>query len=415
MIPLLGLKNYGGFAAQMADYLASKVPDTKLSTSTLSVNDYFKLVDQVQQGTIPTNVRREVANFVQALAQPMLSAHGSKMFSQFLRRLVSVDSSSRAEISKNLALCLRTDANSFEIWRKEYRSNLVATSFLLKWISDKDASFARKSEDFQETLHHFQSINDAFSPTAKVPQGLDSCIQLCDTLLGKDQPKKKSSSKLKNLNYLLLIALISLVYYDTRVYGDGQFANSRLGQAAEQSGLTAKAMELHQRAHPYLSQAEDRFFHLRDIVYLKGGELYRRAQPYLTQAGEGLVQLRDVVYRKGEELYPGIWAEADKKYQAALVVIKEQSAFVYAKACQYAGQGMDAGAKNWERFLEWSAVYRKQLSVHAENAVELSGVYYQQARQLTAEIIEKEQVQHALKYTYDMYHKALHAVGLCSH
>lgn len=415
MLPLIRLKNYGAYIAQVAEYLTTKMPNTKLSTSTISVADYYKFVEQLQQASIPTNVRREVTNFIHALAQPMTVAHGAKMFSPSLKRLVSNDPSERAEISRNLVNCLRTDAHSYEIWRKEYRSNLVASSHLLKWIIDNETTKLQKSQEFQETLLHFQSVNNAFSPTDKLPQGLKSCIHLCSSMMGKSQPIKRSGSKLKKINYLLLIALISLVYYDIRVNGDGHFVDSRLGKAAERSGLTAKAFELHQRAQPHLAQAEDHLIQLRDVVYVKAGEVHQRAEPYLTKAGEGLVQLRDAVYRKGEELYPGVWAEADKKYQAALVVAKEQSAILYAKASEYAEQGMDVGAKYWFRFVDWSAVYRKQLAIHTENAIELSGVYYQRARQMTAEWIEKEQVQHALKYTYDMYHKALHAVGLCSH
>jgi hypothetical protein len=254
-------------------------------------------------------------------------------------------------------------------------------------------------------------------------------MQHCEYLMGSKKNKKrptKSGSKLKYLNYLMLIALVSLVYYDTRVYGEGQFMNSRLGKAAERSGITAKALELHQLAQPYLVQAEERFVVLKDVVSRKAGEIHQRAEPYLNQAGEGLVQLRDGVYRKTEELYPGFWKEADAKYQALVLVTKEKAALGYSVAVQYAELGysvavknvelgMNVGAKYWDQFLEWSAVYRQQLSIQTAKAIDMGGDYVQRARQMTAELMAKEEVQHALKYSYDMYHKALHAVGLCSH
>ena len=418
MLPMIGLKNYGGYVAQNAEFLTTKASNSKLPMNFLSVPDYFKFVEYIQQGTsIPNSHRKEVTNLVEAITQPIISANGSKMFTQYMRRLAAEPASGRAEICKNMAQCLRSDARAYEIWRKDYnRSNLVASSYLLKWVADNDPKFARQSPDFQSTLQHFQTINSTFSPTAKVPAGLNSCVQACVLLKATAKPtKKRSGSKLKYINYLLLVALVSLVYYDIRVFGDGKFASSRLGKAAESSGLTAKVLELHQHAEPYLGRAEAKFIQLRDIAYVKGGELHQRAQPYLNQAGEGLVQLRDTIYRKGEELYPGIWAETDKKYQAALLFTKEKSATCYSKTVEYAELGMEMGAQYWEKFVDWSAVYRKQVAVQTEKAMELSRVYFQQARQITIELVEKEQVQYAIKYSYDMYHKALHAIGICSH
>ena len=412
MLPLISMKNYNGFVAQTAEYLSTKVSNVKIS---LSVSEYFSLREQVQQGTsIPSSVRREVSNLVQALSDPMISIHGSKMFSKYLRMLIT-DASGRDEMSSNMVKCLEEDPQCYAIWQKEYRSTLVASSYFLQWIVDNDPDFARQSPDFQATLNHFQTINSSFSPTAKVPAGLSSCIQLCDALRGTSKPKKRSGSKLKSLNYLLLFALISLVYYDTRVYGEGHFAGSRLGRAAERSGVTAKVLELHQHAQPYLAQAEDIFGQLWEVTHRKGNELYQLAQPYLAQAGDGLLQIRDAVYRKGEELYPGVWAEADKRYQDALVTLKEKSVMALAIANQYAEIAIATSVQYWENFLDWSAVYRKELVIHAGKAVEVGGEYIQRARQITVEFIEREQVQHAWKYTYDMYHKALHAVGLCSH
>ncbi|XP_032792088.2 transmembrane protein 214-A [Daphnia magna] len=417
MLPLISMKNYCAYVAQNAEYLASKTSSMKSLANSLTVADYFKLVEQVQQGTVPTTARKEVANLVQSLSQPMISAHGSKMFMQYLRKLVS-DPSGRADMSKKMVSCLRADAHSYESWRKEYRSNLLSSSCFLQWVTDNEQTFARESQDFQATLCHFQTINSTYSPTSKPQQGLNGCIQLCEYLMGSKKNKKKptrSGSKLKYLNYVMLIALAYLVYYDTRVYGDGQFINSRLGKAAERSGITAKALELHQIAQPYLAEAEDRFVLLRDVVYRKAGEIHQRAEPYLAQVGDGMVQLKNVVYRKGEELYPGIWDAADEKYQALVLVTKEKAALGYAMAVEYTELGMEAGAKYWGKFQDWSAVYRQQLAEQTEKVIELTGGYVQCARKTIAEFMEKEQVQHALKYSYDMYHKALHAVGLCSH
>lgn len=418
MLPLINLKNYGPFVGHSADYLATKLSNVKLSPNDLSVADYYNLVDQIQQETsLSANIRREATNLVQALAGPVIKAHGYKMFVPSLRRLVS-DSSNRAEINRILTTCLETDAHSYEMWAKEYRSSLVASGYLLQYIADNKSVAVRSSDDFKATLHHFQTVNSAFSPTGKVPLGLNHCVQLCDSLTRsktKQKSKRSKSNTLKYLNYILLVGLVSLVYYDIRVNGDGQFANSRLGKASERFGVTAKVLELHQRARPYLDPVEERLVQLRDVAYVKGGEVYQKAQPYLKQAGDKLIHLRDVVYVKSEEFYPGIWAEVDKKYQLVLSVAKEQSAAAYVKAGQYAEVGIEAGAKYWDKFLDWSVVYRKQLVVYGEKAVELSGIYLQRARQITIELIEKEQVQYAIKYTYDMYHKALHAIGLCSH
>jgi hypothetical protein len=300
----------------------------------------------------------------------------------------------------------------------------------LQWVTENEQTYVRKSQDFQTTLSHFQTVNLSYSPSGKPPQGLKACTQHCEYLIGTKENKKrptiKSGSKLKYLNYAMLIALISLVYYDTRVYGEGQFMNSRLGKAAERSGITAKALEFNQLAQPYLVQAEERFVLLKEVVSRKAGEVHQRAEPYLIQAGEGFVQLRDVVYRKTEELYPGFWKGADVKYQALVAVTKEKAALGYSMAVQYAELGyslavknlelgMNIGAKYWDQFMEWSNVYRQQLSIHTVKAIELGGNYVQRARQMTAEFMAKEDVQHAIKYSYDMYHKALHAVGLCSH
>lgn len=417
MLPLISLKNYGAYVAQNAEYLATKTSSMKSLTNCLSVVDYFKLAEQVQQGTIPTAVHKEVANLVQSLSQPMISAHGSKMFIQFLRKLVS-NPSGRADMCKKLVSCLRADAHSYECWRKEYRSNLLSSSYFLQWVADNEQTFARESSDFQATLSHFQTINSTYSPTGKPQQGLNGCVQLCEYLMGSKKNKKKptrSGSKLKYLNYMMLIALTYLVYYDIRVYGDGQFVDSRLGKAAERAGVTAKALELHQLAQPYLAEAEGRFILLKDVVCRKAGEIHQRAEPYLVQAGDGLVQLKNVVYRKGEELYPGIWSAADEKYQTLVLVTKEKAAIGYAKALEYTELGMEVGAKYWDQFQDWSAVYRHQLAMQTVKVIELTGGYVQCARKTIAEFMEKEQVQHALKYSYDMYHKALHAVGLCSH
>ena len=417
MLPLISMKNYGVFVGQSAEYLTTKVSKAKLSTSDLSVADYYQLVDRVQRETssISANIRREALSLVEALAEPVIRAHGSKMFVPSLRRLVS-DSSSRTEVSSILINCLETDARCYEIWRKEYRSNLVASGYLLQYIADNKVVSVRASEDFKMTLQHFQTVNSTFSPTSKVPLGLNHCTQLCNTFMRpKKEKKKSSSSKLKYFNYFLLVALMSLVYYDTRVYGGGQFANSRLGKASERFGVTAKVLELRQKAQPYLDPVEERLIQLKDVAFVKGQELHQKAQPYVNLAGEKLIVLRDIVYHKGEELYPGIWAEAEKKMQLAVTMVKEQSATIYLKASQYAEVGIDVSAKYWDKFMDSTVGYRKQLAVHAENARELSGVYLQRGRQMMIQLIEKEQVQYAIQYTYDMYHKALHAVGLCSH
>jgi hypothetical protein len=140
MLPLIGAKNYGAFVAQNAEYLSTKASSMKSISNILSVPAYFKLVDQVQQ--IPTAIRREVANLVQSLSQPMISAHGSKMFLQYLPKLVS-DPAGRSDLCRKLISCLRADDNTYENWRKVYRSNLFSSSLFLQWVTDNEQAYAR--------------------------------------------------------------------------------------------------------------------------------------------------------------------------------------------------------------------------------------------------------------------------------
>lgn len=388
MLPMVSMKNYGAFVAQAAGYLTAKAPSAKLSQDTLSVADYFKLTEQVQQGSsMPTAVRQPIADLVHALTLPMIAAHGSKMFGQYLRRINSSKASERAEICRHLIECLRSDDQSFDAWRKEYRSSLPASSALLQWIADHDHDMIDNSVPFRATLVHFQGVNSSFSPTAKVPQqALKTCTLMCDQLLSGVRPKKKSRSKVKLFNYLLLIALATVVYYDVNVNGRGQFAKSKLGLASEKYGATAKAAELH-----------------------------KQARPYLDQAANNLAHLRDVIHAKGEELYPGLWAGLDEKYRVAYAIASEQAEVARVMFNQYAELGLAAGSEYWAKFMDWSKDYRKQASVQAEKLAVIGSDYYQQVHKLTIELWEKEQVQQAVKYTIDMYHKAMHALGLCSH
>lgn len=388
MLPLVSMKNYGAFVAQVAGYLTAKAPSAKLSQDTLSVADYFKLTEQVQQNSsLPSAVRQPIADLVHALTLPMITAHGSKMFSQYLRRLTSSNASDRSDTCRHLIECLRADEHSFDVWRKEYRTNLPASSVLLQWIADHDQDMFDNSASLRASLVHFQSINSSFSPTAKVPQhALKTCTQLCDQMLRGIRPKKRSRSKIKFFNYLLLIALASVVWYDIKVNGEGQFANSKLGLASKKYGVTAKAAELHERAQPYLDQASNNFAYLRDVIHAKG-----------------------------EEIYPGIWTSLDEKYVATYAIVSEQAAIAYVKVNEYGELGLSVAIEYWNKFLDWSKDYREQALAQTKKLVDIGVDYYQQACQLTIQLWEKEQVQQALKYTIEMYHKALHAVGICSH
>lgn len=89
MLPLINLKNYSGFVAQVAAHLTPKMKDAKLKADTISVTDYFNLLDQATSSPLPASLRKDVAAFVAALARPMIAVNSAKMFAPLLHRLTS--------------------------------------------------------------------------------------------------------------------------------------------------------------------------------------------------------------------------------------------------------------------------------------------------------------------------------------
>ena len=454
MLPLIGLKNFTGFIVQNLSQMKTKaVSDVKpCNTSNLSLAEYFKLSDRVP--SLPANVRKDATDLVESLSHTMIATHGSKMFGQLLRRVES----NRPDLCRQLVACLRVDSNSYVVWKKDYKANLAASAQLLQFIADHDSSLVQ-STDFRAALLHFLEVHDTFSKTKAPSEALKKCIRLCEKLSTQPQtPKKKSGSgKLKKINYLLLIALASVIYYDTRVFGDGHFDQSKVGLALQQHGITPKVQEIY---HQY-------------------------AEPYITLAGNNLMPVKDAIQRKGDELYPGIWTDLEIGWHAAMGIATQKAGIAYAtscyyadiaytNACHYSNIALKEATPYWNRFDKWSAVYRQQVvdwsSVYIQQATELSTFYGQQVlesskvygqqaldfgkvygqqaldagkvygqqaadlgsvygqqiiewttvtgervRVLAGQFLSDQRVQNAVKYTNDLYHKALHAVGICTH
>ena len=134
-------------------------------------------------------------------------------------------------------------------------------------------------------LLNFRKTNETIPQGKKTPsEALKNCTRLCEALLAdQSRPSKKSGSggRIKFWNYLLLISLIALVWYDVRVHGQGSFEKSRLGGALRRHGVTDKAVELYERtctaAQPYLDQAKP---------YLE------KARPYLDQMQKQVLSAR---------------------------------------------------------------------------------------------------------------------------
>ena len=280
MLPLINLKNYAAFVGQAAGQLTTK--GLKSLPENVTVPAYFSLKDQVP--TIPPVARQNVSDLVDSLESALIANDGPKMFAQLLRRLES----NRPNECRKLVDCLNGDPAVFDTWRKDYKGNLMASSQLLQWISKNGPpkgnflsflemyrnlyfktipiSFVDRNA-FQNLLLHFRTVNESFTPGKTPSEALKNCTRLCDALISDQSSGKKQSrsgGKMKFLNDLLLIALVSLVWYDIRVHGQGSFNQSRLGGAMKRHGVTDKATELYQRAQPYLDQARPYWDKARD-------------------------------------------------------------------------------------------------------------------------------------------------------
>lgn len=426
MLPLINLKNYSGFVAQVAAHLTPKMKDAKLKADTISVTDYFNLLDQATSSSLPASLRKDVAAFVAALARPMIAVNSAKMFAPLLHRLTS----NSEELCKNLVECLKTDSRAFDSWRKEYKSNLRASSHVLRYCIDNESAWAKSSEELRSTLLQFSSINNSLMASDKNPDGMKSCHQLIETFIGSPKPKRKASSTLKNLNWLLLIALVSLVFYDVRVNGHGNFAGSRIGLTFERHGVNAKATELYQRCEPYLAQVREKTQPMVDAasVYVNllkeksqplidsttsyairmNDIVVKKSKPIVDNALAYAIQLKNIVQQKGEEYFPGMSVEIEKRSAALLVLIQQQSSAALVLVQQLSSTAVEKATVHSSLALELATEYYQK-------AADVSAAYTQCVRRSLADVMEDPRIQQTLKYTYEMYDRALHYVGLCSH
>jgi len=448
MLPLISMKNYGGFVAQVAAQLTPKVKDVKLKADTISVTDYFDLLSQVTSSSLPASLRKDIAAFVAALARPMIAVNSAKMFAPLLHRLTS----NSEELCQNLVECLKTDSRAFDSWRKEYKANLRASSHLLRYCVDKESAWAKSSEELRSTLLQFSSINSSLAASDKHPDGMKSCMQLIETLVGTAKPKKKTRSSLKTINWLLLIALVSLVFYDTRTNGDGEFTASRIGQAFERLGVNAKVAQLYQNYEPCIAQAREKTQPMVDAATVYVNLLKEKSQPLVDTTAKHAIrfkeiavekskplvdnalvyadQLKNIIQQKGEEYFPGLSMEIEKKSAALLlsiqqqsnsllVLIKQQSNDLLVVIQQQSNELLVITQQLSSTAVEKATIHYSQAmqlaTEYSQKAVEVSAVYTQCIRKSVADVLEDQRVQQALKYTYEMYNKALHYVGICSH
>ena len=440
---MIGLKNYAPFIGQVASQLTFKAKDVKSTKETVSVNDYFKLFDLVQDSSLPSAVCKDIESFLLNLTRPMTTSFGPKMFSQYLHRVNP--EANNDEICGPAFDCLKADPRTFDSWRKEYKSSMPKSAVLLKWAAAHETGFVRNSEEFRATLFHFRSVNNSYSSSTKRPEALKECISGTEELIGSIRRPKKSKLSLSHVNYLLLFALVGLVYYDIGVVAGGNWNNSQVGRAMDRYGVTEKAIRVYQSCQPYVTLVKE------------------KTQPLIDNATLYAIQIKDLIYQKGELYFPGIWAEADKKYQMALVFIKEQANVLAVKSSQYADQGMNYANHYWQMAVAGGAVYweiaaeksrnywqtavaegatywkiaaeksRDYWQIVSANGADywhivsekggeywlvfkqFSGIYVQKISDFSVKVINEERVQQAWKYTYDMYHRAMHAVGLCTH
>ena len=351
--------------------------------------------------------------------------------------------------------CLKSDSRAFDSWRKEYKSNLRASSHLLKYCVDQEPAWTKSSQEFRTSQHHFHSINSSLMASAKHPDGLKSCHQLIESLVGGVEPKKKSPSSLKSVNYLLLITLVSLVYYDIRTNGQGEFAGSRMGLAFERHGVNAKVAQALQHYEPYLNQVRDVTQPLLDSASVYVNLLKEKSQPLIDSASA----LVDIISEKAQPLMESAMAQtkmivdivSEKSRplmdsavaQTMLMVdmISEKSKPITDNMLVYADQlKTTILQKGGEYHIEvskaigaLSVVLREQSSVAVDllavystvakeksvellqKVVEFSAAATQSMQQTLAQVMDDERVQQGLSYSYEMYHKALHLIGICTH
>jgi len=437
MLPLIHLKNYAGFVTQVAAQLTPKLKDVKLKADSISVTDYFNLSEQVTSSALPASSRKDVAAFVAALARPMIAVHSAKMFAPLLHRLTS----NSDELCRNLVECLKTDSRAIDSWRKEYKGNMRASSHILQYCVNHESTWAKSSEEFRAALLQFSSINSSLAAADKNPDGMKSCQQLIETFVGTAKPKKKTRSTLRNINWLLLIALVSLVFYDTRVYGNGDFAGSRIGQALERNGVNAKAAQLYGHCEPYLAPLREKTQPMVDAASVYANQLKEKSQPLIDSAMAHTIRIKDIVVekskplvdnalvyasqlksviqQKGEEYFPGLSMEMEKRSAALLLSIQQHSNALLVLLQQQSSTLM-------VQVQELSSIALEKATTHSEQAMQMANEYSQKAldvsarytqciRKSLADVMEDQRVQQALKFTYEMYDKALHTVGLCSH
>ena len=439
MLPMVGLKNYAAFVGQAAARLAAdvKAKDVKLNRETVSVADYFQLHDLVNgSASAPASaVRKELAALLAALTRPMAAAAGAKMLSQWLARDSPADAVG----------CLKADATAaFEQWRREYKTKPAASANLLEWTLQRDVAFARRSAEFRAALLHFRGVNEAAPASAAAA----ACADAVDALLAEvERPAAASSSsgrrpRLNGLNWLLLAALLATVAYDVRVQGGGRWSSSRCGVFLRQLGVQDRVLDGYRRVDDYVrphAAAAGQWLHVKSELYLPG--VWQQVDDKCRLAAAWTQQQAEASAVLATRWTEPVWNAAVEKGAAYAAVLDEataeyrrQAAARSAEAAQWLGQrGADAwqaasvyGSDAWQVVSVYGADAWQVVSVYGADAWQAASVYGAEARRRAVELadglrlwgqqlVAEERVQQAWKYTLDAYHRAMHAVGICTH
>merc|ERR1712071_462905 len=133
-----------------------------------------------------------------------------------------------------------------------------------------------------------------------------------------------------------------------------------------------------------------------------------KSKPLVDNALVYADQLKNIIQQKGEEYFPGLSMEIEKKSAALLLSIQQQSNELLVITQQLSSTAVEKATIHYSQAMQLATEY-------SQKAVEVSAVYTQCIRKSVAVVLEDQRVQQAMKYTYEMYNKALHYVGICSH
>merc|ERR1712071_616577 len=141
-----------------------------------------------------------------------------------------------------------------------------------------------------------------------------------------------------------------------------------------------------------------------------------KSKPLVDNALVYADQLKNIIQQKGEEYFPGLSMEIEKKSAALLLSIQQQSNSLLV-VIQQQSKLLVITQQLSSTAVEKATIHYSQAmqlaTEYSQKAVEVSAVYTQCIRKSVADVLEDQRVQQALKYTYEMYNKALHYVGIC--